>query len=130
MSGRGAFGGAEPSAVGVAGQYKSRLDPRTVAHEPDLLDAAASVFPSEFFGRDSCALEDARVGDKLPCGGRARRVEVRDRLRRRLYRGLARTLRPRANDDAVLSGAKPDHGSRRDGEREHNGQSGLAPFVA
>ena len=130
MSGTGAFGCAEPSAVRVAGEHESRLDPWTVAREANLFDAAATVLPGELFGRGSCVLYDARIGDELLCRSGMRRVDVRDRLRRRLHRGLAGTLGTRVKDDALLSRTETDHGGCRDRKGEHDGQRGLASFVA
>lgn len=116
--------------MGVASQDESRLDPRAVADQLDLLDAAAAVLTGELLGRDACALQNARVDDELSRRGGPDRVAIRDRLRRRLNRGLTRTLSPGAHEDALLSSAKTDHGRGRDGEREHDGQGGLAPCVA
>jgi hypothetical protein len=116
--------------VRVTGEHESRFDPWTVAREPNLFDPADTVLPGELFGRDSCVLHDAWVDDELSCGSGTRRVDVRDRLCRRLHRGLPRTLGTRVNDDALLCGTETDHGSCRDGEREHDGQRGLASFVA
>lgn len=130
MSGQGAFGCAEPSAVGVTREHESRLDPRTVAHEANLFDAAVTVLSGELFSGDSCVLHDARIDDERPCGSGTQHVRVRDRLCRRLHRGLARPLSTRIDDDPLLGGAKTDHGRCRDGEREHDCQGGLAPFVA
>lgn len=116
--------------MGVAAQHESRLDPLTVAHQLDLLDAAATVLSCELLGRDSCGLEDPRIEHELSCSSGSRRVVVRYRLRRRLHRGLTRTLSPRAENDALPCGTKTDHGGRRDRQCEHDGQSRLAAFVA
>jgi hypothetical protein len=115
--------------MGVTGQNESCFDPRAVAHQLDLLHPVATVLSSELLGRDPCAFEDAWVDDEFSCGGGPHRVEIGYRLRRRLHRGLTRTLSPRAEDDAVLSRTKTDHGGGRDREREHGGQGGLAAFV-
>ena len=129
MSGPGAFGCAEPSAVGVTREHESRLDPWTVAQEANLFDAAASVLSSELFGGDSCVLHRAWIDDQLPRGSRTQHVGIRNRLRRGLHRGLAGALSTRLGDDALLGGAKTNDGRCCDREREHDGQGGLASFV-
>lgn len=114
----------------MTGEHEPRLDAATVAHQLDLLDAAGTVLVGELFGRGPCALHDVWIDDQLLRGIGMGRVEVRDRLRRRLHRGLTGTLSTRVDDDALLGGPKPDHGRSRDGEREDDGQQGLASFVA
>ena len=116
--------------MGAAAQHESRLDPLSGARQQKLLDAAGTVLPSELLGRDTCVLEDARVGNELARGRGSHRIEVRHRLRRRLDGSLARTLSPRVLHDALLCGTKSDHGRRGDREREHNGQCRLAALVA
>jgi hypothetical protein len=116
--------------MGAAAKQESDFDSLAVAAQLDPLDAAATVLPSELLGRDTCAFHNAGIGDQLSCGCAPHHVEVRDRLRRRLDSGLARTLCPRTQNNALLRCTKTDHGSRRDHQCKYGGHRRLAAFVA
>jgi hypothetical protein len=116
--------------VRVTIQNESRFDSLASAHQPDLLDAASTVLSSKLFCGDARGFDDTRIGHELSRCGRARRVEVRHGLCRCLNGGLTCALSPRAHNDALLSGAKADHGRSRNSESEHDGQNRLAAFIA
>ena len=113
----------------MAGEDQSRFDPGALAREPNLLHTATAVLPRELFSRDSRVFHHAWVEDELLGGRGMQRIQIRDRLGRRLHGGLAGTLSTRVNDDASLGGAKADHGGRGYGERDHHAESCLASFV-
>ncbi len=114
----------------VAVQHESHFDPIACARELDSLHTAGAVLACQLFGRDARCFEDACIEYELPRLGTMSRVNVSHGLRGRLDRGLTATLRARANNDALLGGAKTDNRGRRDPKRKHDGQNRLTAFVA
>ncbi len=114
----------------VAVQHESHFDPIACARELYSLDTAGTVLPRELFGRDPRCFEDACIEYELPRLGTMSRVNVGHGLRGRLDRRLTPTLRARADNDALLGGAKTDDRGRRDSERKHDGHDRLTAFVA